>query len=340
MHSCLMSQTMAFVAGCALVVLVFVDALVTTLFVAKGAGPLTRRFAGLLWRGLLRFHRRDSHARWLTVGGPVLLIATVMAWVIALWAGWVLVFLGSHAVVNDSSGAPAGLVDVVYFTGFLVFTLGTGDFVAVAPLWRLVTDVAAFSGLFLVTLSITYLISVVSAVVSRRTLAIHVSALGDSAAQILTLGWNGERFSPELSQQLVTLTDKVTTIAEQHLAYPVLHYFHTPDRSTSAPIGLAHLEDAMLMLTYAVAPAARPDTAAVRPLRTVIDRYVTTASATSALPEPGEPPPVPSLRPLSATTIPVVAETEFQQSVAKEAQRRKALCRLVHGDGWSWTPAD
>jgi len=119
---------------------------------------------------------------------------------------------------------------VAYFTGFLVVTLGTGDFVASTSWWRVLTDVAAFSGLFLVTLAITYLTSVVSAVVARRTLAIHVNALGGSATDILARGWDGERFSPGFTQHLVMLTDKLTMSAEQHLAYPVLHYFHTHHR--------------------------------------------------------------------------------------------------------------
>ncbi|RBY91948.1 hypothetical protein DQ237_19245 [Blastococcus sp. TF02-8] len=47
-----------------------------------------------------------------------------------------------------------------------------------------------FSGLFVVTLSITYLLAVVSAVVDRRALATHVHALGRSGGDVLVTGWS------------------------------------------------------------------------------------------------------------------------------------------------------
>lgn len=334
------SSTVAIVAGSLLVILVFLDVLSTTLVVAKGAGPLTRRLIGLLWRGLLRLHRRDSNSPLLTFAGPMLLVSTVIVWVLALWCGWSLVFLGSDAVVDSRTNAPAGTTDIVYYTGFTVFTLGTGDFVAATPWWRVVSSVASFTGLFLVTLGITYLISVVSAVVARRSIAIQVSALGGSGEDIVVRGWSGQRFSPAFTQHLVSLTGHLATTAEQHLAYPVLHYFHTHYRSTSAPLALAHLEEAMLLLTSGVAPSARPDAATMRPVSHVIDRYVTTASTTSALPHHVEAPPAPDLTPLVAAGIPVVAERCFRHATDQCGDRRRSLHRLVNGDGWSWPPGN
>jgi len=82
-----MSQLIEILVGGVLVLLVFFDVLATTLVVPKGPGPLTRRFAGLLWRSLLLLHRRDSHSRWPNFGGPVVLVATVFAWLEVLWAG-------------------------------------------------------------------------------------------------------------------------------------------------------------------------------------------------------------------------------------------------------------
>jgi len=333
-----MLDLLALFAGAAIIVLVFLDALATTLLVGAGAGPLTRRVAGLAWRGLLRLHRRDSESVMLSAAPVVLLIGTVLSWVAGLWGGWVLVLLGGDDVVLDSTTrAPAATVDLVYYVGFTVFTLGVGDFVASTSTWRVTTSVASFTGLFLITLAITYLISVVSAVVARRALAIRINALGGTASEIVAHGWTGEGFSSAFVQQLVALTGQLAATAEQHLAYPVLHYFHSRDRDTSAPIAVAKLDEAMMILAQALAPSAQPDRSAVQPVRDVIDRYLTTASATSAMPRRPDPPAAPDLGPIVAAGIPVVPATEFARRVEEQSARRRSLHELVNSDGWSWS---
>lgn len=134
--------------GLGLLVLLVVDALATTLAVSSGAGPVTARWLGLAWRVLLRCHRRDRESAWLTYAGTLLLTATVLSWVLWLWAAWFLVLLGSGAVVDDATGAPASTLDVAYTAGFTIFTLGTGDFSMSEPPWRVAMAAASFSGLF------------------------------------------------------------------------------------------------------------------------------------------------------------------------------------------------
>ncbi len=328
----------AVAAGVVLMVVAFVDALATTLSVGAGAGPLTRRFTGVLGRGLLRLHQRDSEGSLLRFGGAGLLIVTVLVWVLLLWGGWTLVFVSSGgAVVDSGTRAPAGPLDVVYFVGFTVFTLGVGDFVASTPAWRVMTALASFTGLFLITLSITYLLSVVGAVVARRSLAVRIHALGPSAGGIVARGWTGGTFSSAFIQQLVALTGELSTVAEQHLAYPVLHYFHTGEASTSASRAIAQLDGAMLLMRAGVAPQARPDASAVVPVREAIKRYVTTAATTSAMvPLPGVPA-LPALTPLLQVGVPVAGADDVARTAGKEDDdRRRGLHRLVNNDGWSW----
>lgn len=332
-----MFDLIVLVAGALLVALVFFDAFATTLAVGAGAGPLTRRLVGPAWRALLRLHRTDSHSALLRVAGPVLLITTVLVWVALLWAGWSLVLLaGDGSVVDATTRAPAGTADVIYYAGFTVFTLGVGDFVATTSTWRVVTSGASFSGLFLITLAITYLISVVSAVVARRAVAIRINALGGSASEIVGRGWAGDSFSSAFVQQLVALSGELATTAEQHLAYPVLHYFHSGGRGTSAPVAVAHLDDAMMLLQRAVAPEAQPDISAVDPVRQVVSRYLSTSSMGSGTPDP-DAPPVPPLGSLEQAGVPVVAPDVFAARLREEERRRRRLHRLVLSDGWSWS---
>ena len=63
-------DAVAVVAGAVLVALAYLDALVTTIVVGEGAGPLTRRLTGVSWRAALRVHRAGTgsrHWRWALV---------------------------------------------------------------------------------------------------------------------------------------------------------------------------------------------------------------------------------------------------------------------------------
>jgi hypothetical protein len=185
--------------------------------------------------------------------------------------------------VDAGTVAPAGVAAVVYYAGFTLITLGVGDYVAVGPPWRTVTAGAGFSGLFLVTLAITYLISVVSAVVTRRAAAVHIHALDEEPAGIVVAGWTGHDFSAAFVQHLVSFTGRLAEVAEQQPAYPVLHYFACRQVLASAPVAIARLDDALLLLSEGVRPEVRPPALAVRPLRAAVSRYVATVVKTSAI---------------------------------------------------------
>ena len=333
-----MTTVLLAAAGVALILLVVVDALTTTLAVGSGAGPVCGRVNAALWRLLLRLHRRDRRSGALGTAGIGLLLGSVAWWVLGLWAGWTLVLLSGRGVESDSTGATAGFWDVAYYAGFTVSTLGVGDYVGTAPGWRVLTAVAGLSGLFLVTLAITYLVSVVSAVVARRALALRIHALGESSTALVARGWAGDAFTSAFVQHLVTLTGELVTSAEQQVAYPVLRYFRSSDPDASTPLALARLDEAMLLLQAGVAPSARPDVSAVDPVRRAVDRYLTTASGLLASRDLDDPP-LPDLAVLADAGVPIGESAELVAAAAQEGDRRRRLVALVHEDGWSWPDA-
>lgn len=324
------------VGGVALLVLVSLDVLATTLTIGTRAGPFTRRVLGVAWRVLLRVHRRDGGGRLLSMAGVGLLVGTVLIWVTLVWLGWSLIFLGGGATVVSSGGAPAGVADTVYYVGFTIFTLGVGDFVAATPMWRILSAVASFNGLVLVTLSITYLLAVVSAVVNRRTLAVRITALGETPADIVIEGWAGDRFSEAFVQQLVSLGAAVSAASEQHLAYPVLHYFHSPSAESAAPVALARLDGALLLLRAAVAPEARLHRSALEPVHRALDRWLFAAGSMYSGQRRSRPPAVPETSALRGAGIPLVSSAEYLEVAAADADRRSRLRGVVESDGWSW----
>ena len=328
------------VLGALTICLVAWDVILTTLTLGEGPGPLTRKVLGWGWRHVLRVARHPDGRRsgLLSVAGPLLLVVTAALWVTMFWAGWSLVFLGSDSVVDASSGRPASVADVVYYAGYAASSLGVGDFVATSPSWRVVTAVASFGGLALLTLSITYLFSVMSAVVGRRALATQLHALGGTAQDILLRSWDGDRFDTVLTQQLLQLPGQLAAVAEQHLAYPVLHFFGSRRAEASAPRCIARLDDALFLLESAVDPRVRPPMSAIEPVRRVIERYLLTSGAgrEEGTGEEDVSPPAPDVDRLDAAGVPLIDPAERRGAIERARHRRTHLRRLVEDAGWEW----
>lgn len=332
-----MSDIVLAVLGVALIGWVFVDALMTTVSVGSKSGWLTGALSRALWRLFRWAHRVRVLPSLLVPAGVLMLATTVLVWVSLLWTGTTLVLLsGDPAVADATTGAPAGVAQVAYYAGFTVFTLGVGDYVATSDGWKLYTAAMSFAGLVLVTLAITYLLSVVSAEVSRRSLAVHVHALGRTPAEVVLGGWTGSQFSSPFQQHLVSLASEVATLAEQQLAYPVLQYFHTGTRATAAPVALAVLDDALLLLATAVPEELRPPGSATGPLRYAVERHMAEATDGSGPDRRLDPPPTPDRSLLVTGGLPMTADEQFLAGVEQAAQRRSRLHRLVVSAGWTW----
>jgi hypothetical protein len=323
--------------GALLIALVCLDALVTTLDVGSQQGWLTRWPTRLLWRLVTWSQRSRAVPSLVVVAGPVMVVMTVLLWVSLLWAGTSLVLLGGDpAVVDATTRAPAGIAEVVYYAGFTIFTLGVGDYAGAGDGWRLFTAAMSFAGLVLVTLSITYLLSVVGAVVHRRSVAVHIHSLGSTPGRIVAGGWDGSAFTSAFQQHLVTLTTEMSTLAEQHLAYPVLRYFHSGVRATAAPVAVAVLDDALLLLDCAVDEGARPAASATEPLRQAIERHLGTSARAFHDGRAAVPPPPPDRDELAAAGIPLATDTRFAAAVEARSERRARLQSFVSGSGWTW----
>jgi hypothetical protein len=323
--------------GTLLIAFTLFDALWTTI-VPHGAGPLSKRIARGWWSASLWVHRRSGGGAHgiLSLAGPALLVVAFLVWVGLLWAGWLLLLSAEPgAVVASSSNAPASLAGRVYYVGFVLFTLGTGDYVPVGGTWEVLSAVASLSGLFVVTLAITYVLSVVSAVAAKRQLAGSIHSLGDTPADLVGRAWDGSGFSG-LDQHLPSLASALEHHNQRHLAYPVVHYFHSGDRRTALGLAVATLDDALLILAEGVEPHARPAPAVVEPTRRTVQGFLDTLSDAFISPADAAPP-VPDLATVISAGVPTRATDEFERAVAREAPRRRLLRGLVEDGGWRWS---
>lgn len=321
------------VLGAALVVLTIVDLLWTALWVDGGAGPLTSRLSSLSWRLIRRVGERRS--RLMSLGGPVIISASLAMWVGLLWAGWTLLFAADvDALVAAHTGDPAPLPGRMYFVTYSMFTMGNGDFTPTGGWWQFVAALTTGSGMVLVTMAISYVFSVLSAVAQKRAFASSVHGLGDRAERVVLRGWDGEDLD-RLDLPLNGFASQIGLLADQHRAYPILHYYHSQQEEKASGVAIAILDDALTLIRCGVPPELRPNMAIVEGARESIATYL--ESLREALIDPAaDAPAPPDLDTLRRHGVPTVDPATFEREVAALADRRRLLRGMVVADGWRW----
>ncbi len=327
-------QLLSGILGVLIVLITLLDVIQNTLL-PRGGGIFSERISSLLWRGAIWLHQRRPSHELLSVVGTIILLTTVISWAALLLLGWTLIFSASlPAVVESPVGTPADLWARVYFTGYTLITLGLGDYKPQGALWQVLTVVASSTGFFLATLAITYLLSVISAAVQDRATALYISSLGKSPHDILRRTWNGQDCS-DLTEHLTSLMEMIGTSSQQHLAYPIVHYFHSTSRSTSSSVQIASLDQALGYLEHGLTGNCEDAARKMRPLQETISEYLETLEVAfmNAAENAPDVPPVTDLREYGFQTV---DDGAFQETLERFSGRRKLLLALVEKDGWTW----
>lgn len=311
-----------------------VDVLWTTLG-THGGGPISGRVTDVVWKAFLAIHKRRPNHQVLSFAGTFMLVMLLVLWTTLLWSGWLLVFSAKPgAVIETQSHAPADLPGRVFFTGYLLSTLGNGDFMPSGGGWRVLAAFASLGGLGILTLTVTFLMNVLPGVVHQRTLGAYLTDLGGTPQRIVQRSWDGESFDG-LVDHLQQLTGMVHLFTEHHLAYPVLHYFHSEKERTAASLRLAGLYDLLVLLTAGLHPDKRlgpqetgPIEEALRGLRDVLStEYVDPAEHA---------PPPPALAILRERGIPTVDDDEYARTLLLHDETRRFFAGFLRDDGRRW----
>lgn len=332
----MLQQIFLSLLGLVIVGFTLCDLLLTTLTL-DGGGPLVNNVSKWIWKAVMRYRRCASSHRLLAFAGLGILLCATFLWIGLVWTGWTLIFCaGDYAVVNADTGKPADVWTRVYFTGYTLVTLGLGDYKPQDGVWQVLTAIAAANGFFLVSLSITYLLPVISAATQKRQLAAYISSLGKTSDDIVLRAWNGKNFGL-LEQHLVALTPMLLLQAQRHLTYPVLHYFHSPERYTALTLSIAVLDETLTLLKYGVKPAEQIDALTLYAARQAVTTFLETLNSLNStfIEAAKDAPPIPSLDRLRAGGVPTVSDEAFQ-SVFGDLVRRRLLLALVQNHGWDW----
>lgn len=258
-----MTEWLVAVAGTALILLAIADIFLTVLYARSGTGIVSPRIHQHVWRAMVRAVRGRSHRvqRLLSFGGPLMMVLSVVTWSAMLLFGSALIIwpmLGSD--IQASSGpTPTSFGAALYFAGYSLTTLGVGDLVPRSDSIRLLTILLAVVGFSVVTLTLTYFMSVYSALVRRNVVSQtlhHVSGGSGNSADVVAALGPGGTFDQGRSQ-ITTIASGVLDIVESNEAYPVLQYFRM-NRSQYAVARIALLVlDSASLIRSALAPAYR-----------------------------------------------------------------------------------
>lgn len=304
-----------------------------TIFSLSGAGPLTSRWTRVVWSALLFVHRRRPIHRLLSVAGPAMLFSTIIIWYALLGAALLMAVMAHpDSVINNNTGESVGAVEKLYFVTTTISSLGYGDLVPSRLPWTVVCTTASFLATVVLTVSLSYVLSVLAASIERRSLAQGIYGLGSTAPEII----DNARLhvsKDSMKEYVAGLCSGVSSQAMKHLAYPVLEYFHTPKPERSASRAVLLLSDAVFLMKL-LPKNQQPPIGLIRLANSSLDSYVVLARSGfgTSLPESQG---LGHLREAARQLeLREGGAVDFNRALAEYLPRRQQLVEICQGDGW------
>lgn len=322
--------------GTAILVLVAADIVKTTLS-SNGGGTLTNAAAATVWRLFFMAARRKAQSNLLNYAGMGVLVTVLLVWLTGLWLGLFLLLLSDgDSIVSSSDGTAASVLEKLYYAGFSLSTLGVGDYKATTDLWRIGTAVSAFSGLVLLTTSVTYFVPVLSAVNLQNRIGSLINSMGGTPEEILKNSWNGKDFTA-FTEFNTTLADMLIQHTLHHHSYPILHYFHNTNPSLSFKLKIVQLSEAYSLIRYRLPKDVIEDRLKLHVLGETLETYFNTVKDNYVQTPHDGPVPAPDLKDLQSQGIPLIEEDQISKIFLERInQQRSISTALLKSDGWTW----
>jgi hypothetical protein len=217
--------------GVGLMLLFLTDVFLTVLYARAGTGLLAPRWNRLVWAFVSGASRLSSHYRStiLSLAGPLIVVALIAFWALGLTIGAALVIrpeLGTS--IRPSSGdTPTDFVTALLVAGNSLSIVGGGDYSPHTSGTRILYLLNSLIGASVLSLVLSYLVQVYSALRERNALALTVDLMtggtGDAAEMLARLGPGGDFGSA--TSELGNLARSLAMTKEAHHFYPLLFYF-------------------------------------------------------------------------------------------------------------------
>ncbi len=223
-------------AGAAVLALVFFDIYATILRATKHSGPFSTGLnRGLWWiarHATRNLDRRRRH-RLLAPIGPLLMPTLITFIILMMLTGFALIYIPrmENEFKMEDSARGNLIFQAFYFSGSTFFTLGYGDVTPLSIAMRVVAVVEAATGLAIISLSITYLLTVYGALERKRAIALklyHQARQGADVPGFISSHFSRGKFH-SLTESLRDATHDLQELLESHLEHPVINFFHPPE---------------------------------------------------------------------------------------------------------------
>ena len=228
-------MTLEQIVGAALMLLFLGDIFLTVLYARAGTGWLAPYLNRVVWAALRAAARLfgNGRSRVLSFGGPLIVVSLIVFWTLGLTVGAALVIrpeLG--AAIRPSSGdTPSDLVTALLVAGNSLSIVGGGDYAPHTAGARILFLINSLTGASVLSLVLSYLVQVYSALRERNALALTIHLMtagtGDAAEMLARLGLDGG--SSDATSELGNVARSLVATKEAHHFYPLLFYFRFED---------------------------------------------------------------------------------------------------------------
>jgi hypothetical protein len=221
--------------GVLLILIILLDIFLTVLYARIGTSIVGYRLGRLTWALFLKVSKVFGSRRGtvLSFCGPVILVLLVGVWALGLTLGAACMMhpaLGTSIRVSNGE-TPTDFISAMYAGGSSMAIVGASDFKPHTSAVRLLFLFNSLIGMSAISLTLTYLMQVYTALQRRNVLAMNIHLLsactGDAAELLARLGAQGQ-FSGGYTN-LSELAVEMTQAKEAHHFYPVLFYFRFSD---------------------------------------------------------------------------------------------------------------
>lgn len=220
------------IAGALVMLIILLDVFLTVLYARMDTGILSQPIARAVWRVFSAASKPFGRRRGaiLSFCGPAILVMLVIIWSLGLaFAAGLIIHpaLGTSVRAAVGETTPHDFIAAMYAGGSSISIIGANDFTPDTAVFRMIYLFNSLVGISVLSLTLTYLMQVYSALNRRNTLALNVHLSSgrnaDAAELIAGLGPEG-RFDigyPDLS----AIAAEMTQTREGHHFYPVLFYY-------------------------------------------------------------------------------------------------------------------
>jgi len=252
------------IAGAAVFLLGLWDVFLTVLYARAGAGIFSRAVTAGCWRIMLAMSRLAGRGRGrlLSFCGPLNLALLVLTWsvILALGAGLILHPELGRTVRPSSGPAQTDFITALYVGGSSLSLVGASNYEPQTGPLRLLFLFNAVVGTSVISLTLTYLMQVYTALRSRNALGLAIDTLtretGDAAELLAAIAPEGDFSSTSLD--LSDLASQMIEVKEAHHFYPVLFYFRFEQaRYSVSRFTLVALDAVSLLRSVLDGPEAR-----------------------------------------------------------------------------------